>query len=195
MKIIGVNGIHTWGEQNIDLMLRALDGKRSLDCPTYDFNYPRVWVWRAGCRREQFRIARLLLDQASDGDAVIAHSFGCLVTLRAMELGAKFSTVFFFSAALNQDFTIPHHGCRKLINIYNPADTALWLAKLIRWWDLGRMGSYGYAGPPDERVVNVQSFHNQSGTLNHSHYFREAHVMQFARMIVNWIAQQEVQEQ
>lgn len=189
MKIIGVNGIHTWGEANTDRLLDAL----ALRHETYDFNYPKVSVWRAGCRAEQLRIARLLKDQAEHGDVVVAHSFGCLVTLRAMELGARFSTVFFFSAAMNQDFTIPIHGCRKLINVYNPADHALWLAKLIRWWDLGRMGSYGYAGPPDERVVNVQSFHNESGTLNHSHYFRTPHLEQFAAMVTNWIAQEQEQ--
>lgn len=187
MKIIGVNGMHTWGDQNTDRMLREL-GRRH---ETYDFNYPKVRFWRAGYRSEQQRIARLLADQADEGDVVIAHSFGCLVTLRAMELGARFSTVFFFSAAMNQDFTFPYHGMRKLVNVYNPADTALWLAKLIRWWDLGRMGSYGYAGPPDERVTNVQAFHSQSGTLNHSHYFRPPNLEQFAGMVVNWIAQEQ----
>jgi hypothetical protein len=176
MKIIGVNGLHTWGEANTDLLLAELANRGH---QVLDFNYPQVWFWRAGCRREQQRIARLLVDQAEPGDIVVAHSYGCLVALRAMELGARFSMVFFFSAAMNQDFTFPYHGTRKLVNTYNPADKALWLAKLIRWWDLGRMGSYGYAGPPDE-----------SGTLNHSHYFRSPYREQFADMVNHWIVQE-----
>lgn len=187
MRIIGINGLHTWGKNNTDLLLAEL-AKRGHQ--VHDFNYPKVWFWRAGSREEQRRIARLLLDQSQDGDAIVAHSYGCLVALRAMELGARYSKVFYFSAAMNQDFTFPYHGCRTLVNTYNPADKALWLAKLIRWWDLGRMGSYGYAGPPDERVTNVQSFHAQSGTLNHAHYFQDGLREQFADMVHHWLARE-----
>ena len=169
MTILGCNGIRNDGASNTDLILNDL---ASMGWQTRDVNYKRkVRTWQARSRKRQRENARILLDLHQPGDAVLAHSYGALVVLRAMELGAKFGQVFLFGAAMNDDFTFPFNGMKRLWNIHNPADKALSMGALLVWHDFGRMGQTGYNGPPDPRIHNVLARPTAHEIMEHSNYF------------------------
>lgn len=169
MRVLGVNGIRTDGATNTDLVLHDL-GLRGW--ATHDVAYPKVYAVTARSRARQYRNAERVAHAAAPGDAVVAHSYGCLLVLRAMELGARFGAVFFFGAAMNDDFVFPVLGCERLWNIHAPADRALRLADRLWWHDFGDMGRTGYKGPPDPRVTNVlASARGGSEFWRHSDYF------------------------
>lgn len=161
MRILGINGIRTNGEESTD---RALFCLRERGFDAVDADYPVTrWLLQARSRARQYRDAKLIMDQQCDGDAVVAHSRGCLVNLRMMELGARFSTVFWFRPAMNCDMHIPAHGCKRLIVIHHPGDRAIWLGARLPWHDFGDAGRLGvHAGDPDHpdfdpRCTNIQA--------------------------------------
>lgn len=171
MKILGVNGIRTDGHNNTDLMLADL---AKLGWTTADVQYPLVRAVTARSRTRQLANAQHVVEAHNPGDAVVAHSYGCLLTLRAMELGARFSDVFFFAPAMDRDFTFPYHGMRHLWVMHDRTDLALSLGAMLWWHDFGDMGEHGYGGPPDNRVVNVDVTEPSADAWKHSHYFEPA---------------------
>lgn len=172
MKVLGVNGIRTDGRGNTDALLADLG-----ECgwTVQDVNYPRVWALTARSRRRQYDRARYLVEAHAPGDAVVAHSYGCLLTLRAMELGASFGAVFWFAPAMDADYVIPIGGARRVFVIHDPRDRAIALGSLLWWHDFGEMGRCGYRGPPDPRVVNVRAdiASEARDPWKHSHYFAD----------------------
>ena len=170
MRILGINGIRSDGQNNTDRLLRELE---KMGYETVDVSYPRVNVFTARSRKRQLKNAQLIREVYQPGDAVIAHSYGCLLTLRAMEIGCEFSQVFYFGAAMNDDFSFPFNGMVKLWNYHNPNDMALTLGRLLAWHDFGAMGQTGYRGPLDQRIRNIPMRHRSPGrfSMNHSHYF------------------------
>jgi hypothetical protein len=160
IRILGINGIRSNGERTTD---RALALLRVRGFNAVDAQYPVRSLLQARSRARQFSDARLIMDQQCDGDAVVAHSRGCLISLRMMELGARFSTVFWFRPAMNRDMYIPAHGCKRLIIIHHPGDRAIWLGARLPWHDFGDAGRLGlHAGDPDHadfdaRCMNIQA--------------------------------------
>lgn len=161
-RVLGINGIRNNGEHNTDRAIRHLAfllGSEAVDC-----HYPLTNLLRARSRKAQYADARLLMrEYYQPEDVVVAHSRGCLVSLRMMELGARFSTVFWFRPAMNRDFIIPKGACDRLVCIHHPDDHAIRLGSLLWWHDFGKAGSHGlYTGIrghelDDERVINIQS--------------------------------------
>lgn len=159
MRILGINGIRSDGSTNTD---QALAGLKALGHEAVDTQYPLTSLWRARARKHQFSDANLILCKHHQaGDAVIAHSRGCLVNLRMMELGARFSAVFWFRPAMNVDFLIPRHACQRLFIIHHPDDRAIRLGEYLWWHDFGAAGRVGlHAGDRrhylhDRRATNV----------------------------------------
>ncbi len=180
-RILGINGIRTDGSTNTDKLLRKL---RERGHQTLDINYPEVNIFQARSRSRQKRNATILYDAHNGGDILIAHSYGCLLSLRAMEIGASFSKVFFFAPAMNVDFTFPYHGMEHLTVIYNPTDEAIkWGARLRFGHDFGKMGSEGYQGPPDSRILSILDKTGDKGKRNHSHYFFDKNIDSWADYI------------
>lgn len=168
MKVIGVNGIHSDGRQSTDLLLQNLAGKGWV---TEDFNYPKVNVISA--RWKQHSVGKALAKVIDDGDAVIAHSFGCLATLRAMEQGAIPRRVYFFGPAVSDKITFPP-GPDKIYVIYHLGDKMIWMGAHIAFHPFGRMGRRGYAGQYDERVHNVYAGDDSDlSFFGHSHFFTD----------------------
>ena len=180
-RILGINGIRTDGSTSTDILLRNLR-RRGHVC--HDINYPKVNAFQARSRSRQRYNAGFLLDEHNHKDILIAHSYGCLLGLRAMEMGALFSHVFFFAPAMNRDFTFPHHGMDNLTVICNFTDQAIkWGARLWFGHDFGKMGSHGYDGPPDNRIENTMDNSGDEGERNHSHYFFEHNIDRWANYI------------
>jgi len=182
MTIIFVHGIRSKGTDNVDLMGDLL-AERGHD--TVDFDYPLVNLFDVVFKMRGVRTKTVMrnarrLQQIAGGSTyrtavmppdIVAHSMGCLVTLRAMELGAHFGRVFWFSPALNGDFVIPNWGCDRLTIIHNKNDKALKIGSWLRWHPFGDMGLVGsiYEGL-DWRIKNVESLEKGKG-LGHNYAF------------------------
>jgi len=175
MKVICINGIRTDGASSTKLFATGLC---DLGIEAIEIDYPKVNLFGSRDRDRQRKNAQYILDVYDEGDIIVAHSYGCLVTLRAMELGARFSIVFFYAPAMNRDFVFPHHGMEKLYVIHNKSDQAIrWGDKLWFGHDFGKMGSHGYGVPPvspdDERVENFLDNTGIKKKRNHGHYFNK----------------------
>ena len=187
-KILGVNGILTDGSNSTDLMLRDLSDRCGYS--TDDVPLPRVGFFpnpfASRSRRLQREHARILMKHYVPGDAVVAHSRGALVVLRAMEMGAKFSFVFLFAPAMNADFIIPAWGCKRMWVIFNPDDRAVKSGALLWFHDFGKAGLCGLnsAEFEDGRITNVHdTVDNASERLNHSNAFLDANRREWVRFI------------
>lgn len=180
-RVLGINGIRTDGADNTDRMLNALHGRGH---ETVDTNYPLTNILRGRPRSLQFADAkRLMKFWHKDGDAVVAHSRGCLVNLRMMELGAKFSTLFWFRPAMNRDYIIPKGACERLFVIHSPDDRAIWMGERLWWHDFGAAGRLGlYAGDQahdlyDQRVINHQApEYKEHEFMHHSDDFLQPNI-------------------
>ena len=181
-RVVGVNGIRSNGSGNTDLLLKDLAGN---GYETLDFNYPRVNLLTARSRNRQRNRGRLLHQRTFLHDAVIAHSYGALVVLRAMEAGAQFGMVFLFAPALDSRIYFPAQGATQIHVIHNQADRAIGLGALLWRHDFGLMGQHGYQGPPDHRITNVPTNdnHAQHERLHHSDYFLPANRPRWADYI------------
>lgn len=182
-RILGINGIRSDGATNTDALLHEL---AKLGWGVDDVDYPRVNALqyyvrgRQWHRRRQYRDAEPLITAHRPGDAVIAHSYGGLLTLRAMERGAAFSVAFLFAPALDRDVVFPLFGANHIHVIHNRRDKALCYTKLLRFHDSGAMGQHGYRGPPDDRVHNREAQDVTGERLHHSDYFLPQNIERWA---------------
>ena len=167
MRILGINGINNDGKQTTDPLIKALG---QLGWAYRDVNYPKSNFLNAQWRQK--KNAQVLVNAHMKGDCVVAHSYGCLLTFRAMQMGAEFGTVFLFAPAMDHDVTIPHHGCKKLVVIYHTGDIAIRIGARLWFHDFGKMGMKGYCGPKDRRVSSVKTKGDKAlDRFKHSDYF------------------------
>lgn len=180
-RILGVNGIHNWSRSTnsfTDKLLKTL----SRDYPVLDIEYPRMWALFAYLDKAIQRRADVIVKHAKHGDIVVAHSFGCLATIYAMRrmiaepTPRKFSKVFFFGAAAEQDVYIPD-AFEQLYNIYSRHDKALALGNLLPGHAFGLLGHSGYTGN-NPKVTNIDAEGN-----SHSSYVDFENICQWAAFI------------
>lgn len=175
MKVICINGIRTDGSSSTKLFAAKL---REMGIEAIEVDYPEVGIFGARSRKRQRKNAQYLLDVMEDGDILVAHSYGCLVGFRSMEMGAKYSKVFLYAPAMNRDFTFPFEGAEhskgSITIIHNPSDKAIKMGTWLRFrHDFGAMGSLGYNGSDDYRIINRLDNTGVEDKRNHSHYFNE----------------------
>ena len=156
MKIIGVNGIHNWSKSNNSFTDKIL-ARLSLEYDVVDVEYPRMLAILGWLPWSVNRRAKLVAEAITGpDDVIIAHSFGCLATLRAMQLyGARVRKVIFFAAAAEVDEPIPDNF-QVLYNIHSSADLALKLGYVLPLHSFGKMGHSG-ALTDNPNVVNVDA--------------------------------------
>ena len=158
MRILGVNGIHNWSwskDSFTDRFLAALKSEHEV----IDVHYPRMTALAAYSEWAIKRRAKKIVEAHKEGDILIAHSFGCLASIYAMKMGAKFDKVFFFGAAAERNEEFPEESFVKLYNIHSVDDRALWLGNKLPFHKFGTLGKYGYNGE-DFRVENVDASGN-----------------------------------
>lgn len=186
MRILGVNGI--WKRAGSmdsftdQLLLRLAERGHE----TVHVRYPLLtailgpeaawWPWA------RKRRARDILAAHRPGDAIIAYSAGVLLTLIAMEMGARFSVVFFFAGAAEADVEIPAGAAERIYNIYSPADDTLLLGSLIPWHPFGALGRIGYIGMA-RNIMNVRAHE-----CSHAEYARPGRLAHWARFVHERIA-------
>ncbi len=173
---IGIHGIRSDGSTNTDLLLEHL---QAYGFDTVEGDYPRVnalqafFKLRSGMRELEYGTAEHVMQKAySPMTDVVAHSFGCLVSLRMMELGAHFRNVFWFAPAMNRDFVVPNWGCQKMWVIHNPHDLANRMGAMLHRHDFGKMGIEGSAFEGlDYRIKNIAVTDHGTDWLTHSYAF------------------------
>lgn len=151
MRIIGVNGINTHGERNVDLMLELLG---NLGYQTEDVYLPKRSFISA--RWGAARDARIIADMSQDGDVVVAHSFGCLRAAVAMTT-RKFKAAFLFRPAMDRNYAFPEGP--DIHCFHSDQDMAILAGQFLLLHPFGAAGRVGFT---DRRVINVQSFGGHS---------------------------------
>lgn len=180
--IFTLNGI---GDSGPTTTHRMADWLGRAGHPVTKLRYPVVNWRQSRDRLKQYQYASMMLDVVEATKArtkdIVAHSHGCLLTARMMELGGTntFRNVILFAPALDQVWIWPRNAFARMWVIHNARDRAVRIARLFPGnhpW--GAMGAHGWqaATPPgeDHRVTNVRDDHR--GTLwqrRHSHYFRD----------------------
>ena len=182
--ILTVHGIRTDGADNVDLLGSEL---ASYGHQINDYDYKRVGIFAGRSRKTQYSRARGLYRRVQEQGvrpSAICHSWGCLASLRAMELGAHFDRLFWFSPAMDVDFLIPSWGCKKLYVFHNPKDRAIMLGGSLWWNDFGKMGTKGskYADL-DHRITNIEASHDGSDWWQHSNWFEGDALHHYAEFI------------
>jgi hypothetical protein len=177
MRILGVNGIHNWSWSKSSFTDKFLDAL-SNEHEVIDVKYPRMFAILAYSQWAIDRRAKKILEaNKSADDVLIAHSFGCLASIRAMELGARFKTVFFFAPAAECDVILKHHYFEKCYVIHSKDDLALGAGNVLPLHKFGELGKYGYTGS-NENVINV----NADG-LGHGDYVEPKHLCEWVKFI------------
>lgn len=149
MRIHGVHGIWTDGNNNVNRLLWWLGGR-------YGYATREVTLPRRNPFSARFRSAgdaEILLSEVEDGDVAIGHSYGCAVVAKAME-SARFSSVFLFRPAMERGFVFPKRGT-EIHCIHSHGDWAIFLGMLLRFGH--PFGSAGRTGFDDLQVTNIRA--------------------------------------
>jgi pimeloyl-ACP methyl ester carboxylesterase len=177
--IVTINGINASAGHTVNRLGFALQNMGHL---VTHLTYPTRRWWETRSRRSQYLDALGMvrdLEERHSGQPVdvIAHSWGCLLAARMMELGGTgiFRRVFLFAPALDADWIFPLHAFDSAWVAFNRGDRAVWAAEhLFGWWHpWGEMGRIGYRGE-DRRVHNFEDLTPRTDLLDnlHDHYFR-----------------------
>jgi pimeloyl-ACP methyl ester carboxylesterase len=189
--IVTINGINHNGPATVERLGRNLDS-RGFQVET--LSYPTRKWWQTRNRRSQYQDALRMLRQLPDRPVdVVAHSWGCMLACRMMELGGTeiFRNVFFFAPAIDKDWIFPEEAFRHLWVIHHEQDRAVLAAKIffLGWHPWGDMGRYGYAGE-HKRVISVRDETERANIfdLMHGHYFQKPHVDRWGQFVTDHIA-------
>lgn len=145
MRIVGVNGIATHGESNIDLLLLELAqrGHVVIDVPLPK----RHWFSaRWGGESDGERIIR----QSRNGDIVIAHSFGCLRTWYAHQV-RDYKAIVCIAPAMDPGMQWRHP--ERVHCFHSPKDWAVRLGSILVWHPFGPAGVRGFV---QDGITNIE---------------------------------------
>lgn len=176
MRILGVNGIHNWSWSDDSFTDHFLDAL-SDDMVVIDIKYARMTAFLAYFSFFRKRVARKILAVAKPADCIVAHSFGCLATIEAFNMGLKVDKVFFFGAAAEQDASFPDDAFTWLYNIHSASDRALTLGHKLPFHEFGTMGKDGYTGTC-KKVQNIAV-----DGLDHNDYVTPKHLCLWVKFI------------
>ena len=160
MKIVGVNGINTHGEGNIDLVLCEM-AKRGHQ--TWDVELPlRHWFSaRWGGRADGDLIAR----ESQDGDILVAHSFGAV---RAYYAHKKVEYKAIVLIAPAQGRGVEWWYPDRVFCFHSPKDWVVEIGALLAFHPFGRAGTRGYT---QEGIINYER------DSDHDDYFQHQSLM------------------
>jgi hypothetical protein len=145
MAIVGINGISTNGEHNIDVLLTFLRGR---GFETVDVALPIRHAISAywGHLVDVDKIYRA----SKDGDIAIAHSFGGPRVAEAMKY-RHFDKVFFIRPAMSKNYVFNRGG----IHCFYSADDMP--VRFGAWLPFHPFGKAGIEGFTDPSVTNIES--------------------------------------
>ena len=199
---IGVNGILSNGKRSTDKFLFELE--TNYECCIEDFYYRRVSLFDVGVRLRKSTsgffitaIAKRLISTQQGflnrPVSIIAHSFGCLVVLRALQMGLKAKNVFLFAPAANEEEFINTNNVDHVYVIHNHDDFIIKLGSMLLFHEFGGMGVNG-SYQKEDKVTNILYRDNQPLNLvsilkglftNHGIYFKDVHIHYWIDFISN----------
>lgn len=181
---ICIHGIRDSGPTTTDKLtvrLRTVHG-----IPTRNFIYPPVRIWNAEKRLDQNALMLSRYIQACEsgtyrGVSLVAHSYGCLVAFRLLELddSLRLDRLHMIAPAMLTDAAWSLHRDKyNAVSCYvNPKDLATRLASLAHF-TAPRMGSAGHKGFLDPVVRNFYR-RDGSGIWNHSRAWFDADGLEY----------------
>lgn len=152
--IVGVNGINTHGEGNIDLLLADMDLRGA---STVDVRLPkRHWMSaRWGGRRD----GEIIADLSPEGAVLVCHSFGAIRAHYAHKL-REYSAIVCIAPAASKhlEWNVPS----RVWCYHSPADWVVTIGSLLPFHPFGRAGNEGFSQP---------GVWNREMTSDHNDYF------------------------
>ena len=161
LRIIGVNGINTHGDSNIDLVLEGLE---DLGWDIRDVNLPKRHTISAYWGAEGD--SDLIVRDSEPGDILVAHSFGCLRAAYAAQK-QDYAAMFLIAPAMSRDYQFSRP---KSVYCFCSADD--WVVTLGSWIPFHPFGKAGTKGF-DQLWAYGQNFFLPS---DHNDYFSEPYL-------------------
>lgn len=170
MKIIGLQGVYSDGQKNIDRLLNRLSRHNyKTSAFKYTLSIPDTYS-----ESELNEILDRVDPICEDGDVIIAHSAGCLLAALLLERLKKrnitIPVVWFFNAGIDVDYKFSDN-VGIIYSVVDPNDTVIALANFLPCNNVGSMGQAGYSGP-NSNVIDLSYEYGDSTTLlNHGEFF------------------------
>lgn len=152
MRIVGVNGIATHGERNIDVLLNVL-ADRGLDVVDVPLPLRHWFSARWGGAADGLHIA----EHARDGDIIVGHSFGCLRAWNAHK-ARNFKAVVCVAPAMSH--TALWRYPERVHCLHSRRDWAVRLGSLLLFHPFGPAGVRGFT---QEGVTNIEKHCGHNG--------------------------------
>ena len=195
--IIGISGLDSSGKNSTDKILLHLQNTYLLD--TIDYNYKPLKSFNLitklkyktkNYQSELLQNLQTYINQLPYPPNIVAHSFGCLLVIKVLLLGAKVNNIFLFSPSVKSDEIINSTGVlNNVYIIYHPNNVIL---KTAKFYDFGDMSTRGY-DYPGSIIKNVRYSQKEDVTLcehfkelctfNHSVYFLDHNISHWSQFI------------
>lgn len=172
MKIVGINGINSHGDGNVDLVLHLL---RLRGFETVDVRLPkRHWFSaRWGGKAD----GRIVAHLSNEGDILVAHSYGAVRAWYAHKL-REYKAIFVIAPA--QSSNVIWWTPERVICYYSSIDWVISLGALLPFHPFGRAGVEGYH---QSGITNIEV----QGS-DHNDYFKGAPLIDIVERIALWAA-------
>lgn len=150
--VVGINGIRTHGERNIDLLLHELHIR---DVPVRDVQLPyRHWMSaRWGGRHD----GHIVAENSNDGDILVAHSYGAVRAYYAQRL-REYKAIVCIAPAASRNTEWNNPG--RVWCYYSPSDWVVSIGSRLPLHVFGAAGNFGFADP---RVHNIEMKSSHGG--------------------------------
>lgn len=170
-RVILINGILTHGEGNVDVLGARLAARGyQVEDTWHEKVNPITARWRG------ISIARSKANWIEDGDIIVAHSFGCVITRHLLHMvDVDVAGAYLIAPADGERKSWEDAQVRTVFCYHSPED---WTVRLGSWLWFHVFGSAGLNGYEDERVVNVEM------ESDHNDYFKSPLVEEIERDIL-----------
>lgn len=151
MRIALVNGINTHGEGNVDLLIRPLTDMghdvRDIQLPKRHF-ISAAW----GASKDAIQV----IDETSDGDILVCHSFGALRSWYAHRT-RNYRAIICVSPAASKDLLWSEPG--RVVCFHSKQDVVILLGAAIPCHPFGLAGRDGFS-QPGVNNIEIKGGHN-----------------------------------
>ena len=148
VKLVHGYNVSDGGAGTIDHLKPLLEARGyEVDAEEADYGFTTLLSVLFGNKRR----ARKMLNNFTEGEVIVAHSNGCMITARAIERGMPVKHVIFIHPALDVDWEPPPcSGVERIDVYYSLNDRA---TRVAGWIPFVRWGAMGTKGPSSKSKV------------------------------------------